>query len=683
MKLQIYLADLTHIGTGVASEAFPINIGLVASYAKKILGKDIEVSLFKNPLELLDALNEAPPHVLGCSNYNWNCNLSYYFTELAKSIDPGILTVWGGTNYPFEMPQQEQFLRVRPKIDLHIFYEGEIAFVNILRKMLSLSNRNKIFLEPIEGCQFISPEDGSLVSGEMLPRICDLDSIPSPYVTGLLDKFFDGIMSPLVETARGCPFACNFCNAGNDYFNSVYKFSNDYVRDELTYIAQRSAKVGVNHVTFADNNFGMIPRDSKTAGLIFNLQQNYGWPKTMTVWTGKNSKQRVIEVTRILGGTLNISMAVQSMDNNVLKNIERDNIRLDDYRAIASELAEEGRPQFADVIMLLPGETLESQIKGFEILMETKVDRILGYNLTMLHGTPYKDSRAFLNEYEYVTKFRLVVRNFSKIEEDLVFDVEEVAVTSRDMSFGDYIEARRYLFIVDLCLNSGIFKPLLQYLKLNQIKVSDWIRKIYTFQNCFPAGVMEIFDSFERETTDELWDSQEDLAAYYSDPKVYRDLMEGKCGGNVLYKHRVWMYSQCLELWVKTALQFAEELLAPTGALAENNRDELDSLRRFLIAQASGCYSIDEVGITFTEEMNYDILQWLKDSARAPLKNFKTNETISLLFYFDDNEIQVFREDLERFGADLCGIIKLLQRRYGKLPLRSVKYAEKLVIGTA
>ena len=35
MKLRIYLADLTHTGLGTATEAFPLNIGLVASYCLK------------------------------------------------------------------------------------------------------------------------------------------------------------------------------------------------------------------------------------------------------------------------------------------------------------------------------------------------------------------------------------------------------------------------------------------------------------------------------------------------------------------------------------------------------------------------------------------------------------------------------------------------------------------------
>src|SRR4051812_6648139 len=112
------------MGKGVATEAFPLNIGLVASFARKKFGNDIELFLFKYPDELRSAILERAPHILACSNYTWNFNLSYYFCRMAKALDRGILTVFGGTNYPFTQDQQQNFLVNHPALDLHIFYEG-------------------------------------------------------------------------------------------------------------------------------------------------------------------------------------------------------------------------------------------------------------------------------------------------------------------------------------------------------------------------------------------------------------------------------------------------------------------------------------------------------------------------------------------------------------------------------
>ena len=46
MPIKIYLADLSHVGSGLANETYPLNIGLVASYARKTFGREIEVTLF-------------------------------------------------------------------------------------------------------------------------------------------------------------------------------------------------------------------------------------------------------------------------------------------------------------------------------------------------------------------------------------------------------------------------------------------------------------------------------------------------------------------------------------------------------------------------------------------------------------------------------------------------------------
>jgi len=51
-------------------------------------------------------------------------------------------------------------------------------------------------------------------------RIKDLDEIPSPYLTGVLDKFFDGKLAPFIETNRGCPFTCSFAIQAQTIFIS-------------------------------------------------------------------------------------------------------------------------------------------------------------------------------------------------------------------------------------------------------------------------------------------------------------------------------------------------------------------------------------------------------------------------------------------------------------------------------
>ena len=675
--LRVYLADLTHVGNGIATEGFPLNIGLLSSHAKQRFGQEVDIELFKYPQDLREALIDRPPHLLGCSNYVWNSNLSYYFCSMAKSIDPKMITVFGGTNYPFDNRSQEKFLRKRPDVNFHVYYEGEISFSNILERALSVSDPYRVFDEPIAGSQFISPDSGQFLSGPPVPRIKNLDSVPSPYVSGLLDKFFDGHLTPLVETARGCPFTCNFCNAYHEYFTKVNKFSDDYVREELTYIAKRASATGVSHVTILDNNFGMIPRDWSTAQLFASLKTDYGWPMSISAWTGKNAKERVIDVTKVLGETLSISMSVQSMDATVLKNIGRQNIRGEDYREISDNLSAQGRPQHAEIIMPLPGETFATHIKGLNELLDTNVSKVLSYTLQVLHGTPYKDDENFRREHGYVTKFRIVPLDFSQFDDDRIFDVEEVGVATNAFSFDEYIEARKYLLVTDLCFSSGVFDPLKKYLASRNIRNSDLAQYIYARIDQLPSELAEIFQSFASETEEELWDTEEELVEFYSQPKNYEKLVNYDAGGNVLFKHRIWTLTKQSQKWADEVFNHALSLAIEGADETERSaiQRELSSLKSYVLLTVSGALSPDGIQSPIDHGFEYDIPAWLKVDRKAMLGEYAMAATVPLRFHLSSDAVAVLNDGFERYGTDVAGLTKLIQRVAGVSLMRDVSYS--------
>ena len=76
-KLIIFLADLTHAGVRIATENIPLNIGLLASYALKKFGSDVEIKLFKYPDKLFAAIRDGKYDLFAASTYIWNNNVSY------------------------------------------------------------------------------------------------------------------------------------------------------------------------------------------------------------------------------------------------------------------------------------------------------------------------------------------------------------------------------------------------------------------------------------------------------------------------------------------------------------------------------------------------------------------------------------------------------------------------------
>ena len=73
---------------------------------------------------------------------------------------------------------------------------------------------------------------------------------------GIFDEFLaNKHFQPLLETNRGCPYSCTFCQQGETYYSRMYFKSIEFVTCELDYIAERvDSDAGLYLV---DSNWGM------------------------------------------------------------------------------------------------------------------------------------------------------------------------------------------------------------------------------------------------------------------------------------------------------------------------------------------------------------------------------------------------------------------------------------------
>ena len=150
-----------------------------------------------------------------------------------------------------------------------------------------------------------------------------------------LDKFFDGKLTPFIETNRGCPFKCSFCHTGADYFHKLNKFSQDRVKAEIEYVGKKAGALGITNLHLADVNFGMYPQDNITCEMLLESKRKYQWPLALMTTTGKNSKERIMQITEKLGNIFEVTMSMQSMSESVLDNINRANIKLSHMVAVS------------------------------------------------------------------------------------------------------------------------------------------------------------------------------------------------------------------------------------------------------------------------------------------------------------------------------------------------------------
>ncbi|HLB57610.1 MAG TPA: cobalamin-dependent protein, partial [Gammaproteobacteria bacterium] len=480
MTIKISFSDLTHTGQLVSANTFPLGMAMVAAYAKKILGDQIDMQLFKYPEDLSQYLEHHTPKIACFSLFAWNNHLSHEYARRLKDADPNTIIVFGGPNWPNDAEDQEKFLKKWYAADFCVEGEGEFAFVSLFNILKEHDfDAKKIKTNRIKLPNTTYLVDNELIKGPVLPRIVDLDEIPSVFEHGLSDKFFDKHLIPMIQTARGCPYSCTFCHEGSLYFNKTRRFSQDRVEWELNYISER---VIVPDFIIVDLNFGLFKEDVETAEYMAKMQEKYDWPKFVTIATAKNHKQRVLEISKILHGSLPPGAAVQSTDPEVLKIIKRKNLPMEAVVEVAKTAETDGAASFSEIILCLPGDSKRAYFKSVRDVIDAGFTLVRTYQFMLLAGTE-AGGVAARKEFEYDTRFRVKPMNFGiytfRGEHFPSAEIEEICVGNKTMPYSDYRLCREMSLTIEIFNNNGIFYDFVQFLDRMGISRADFLMKIH------------------------------------------------------------------------------------------------------------------------------------------------------------------------------------------------------------
>jgi tRNA A37 methylthiotransferase MiaB len=298
--------------------------------------------------------------VIGFSTYVWNKNYNYALAARLKQLNPSAVLIFGGPEVP--VTAADIFKR-HPFMDYVICGEGEIIFANLL---LALTNGR----DPESVAGLLINDQGRVIKTEAAERISDLDQIPSPYLLGLFDRIMAENpaveWNATIETNRGCPYACTFCDWGSLTYSKVKKFNLERVFAEIDWVGRK----GCGFVSLTDANFGQfVERDNLIADQLLATQHRYDAPSTFSVTWAKNQRPEVIDIVEklIKSPKFNqgLTVSVQSMNLDVLENIKRRNLGQHLIEEIFARCDQRNIPVYTEVIMGLPGETLETWRDGF------------------------------------------------------------------------------------------------------------------------------------------------------------------------------------------------------------------------------------------------------------------------------------------------------------------------------
>lgn len=510
----VYLADLGYVRLGQEWTIIPVplNVAYIAAFLHKMRPGAFDITIFKNPLALLDAIDRRPPAIAAFSNYIWNKNLQLECARHLKRVAPGCITVMGGPNYHFKDPVWlERFVRAHPQIDFHIEGEGEVKFYNLAACVLE----HGVDLEAVKranpaGVTFVDAADGHLVSNDLSApgawasldglqldlkagRLMDLNDIPSPYLTGVLDEFLaDPNYCPIVETNRGCPYECTFCNWGDMGKSRSSKFAQDRVEDELRYIAAHNVST-TPFLYVGDANFGLFERDVAFARLLRELRDTHGYPRNVYLYYAKNSSEKVVRIAEILKGMTRINLSRQTQNPEVLSNIKRSNISIDTFSRLTELAKHLGVESFVELIYGLPGESKESFFAGVKAIMRQHVDGLHLFPAMLLDGSEM-GTAVSREHFGIKGEFRRIDGCAGQYGPVAAMEFEEIITETSVMSREDYFEIRLFHFFQTLFLDTKLYRD--AETLIGGALLFDLIEDVIAHRQLAPSAVRTLIDEF-------------------------------------------------------------------------------------------------------------------------------------------------------------------------------------------
>lgn len=490
-------------GPGGIAAYLPYSVGILWSYSltNQFIKNNLELDRLVYKRESIKelAIELAKNDIVAFSTYVWNRNYNFTLAQKIKEINPNVFIVFGGPEPPITNPNI--FLDIIPFCDVVVRGEGEYIFTSLLEKYIKnedYSNDSGLLIN-------LNGECKNTGAGE---RINELDSVPSPYLSGVFDKILplEKEWNAVIETNRGCPYKCTFCDWGSLTYSKVKKFNLTRVFHEIQWMSEN--KIG--YMDVADANFGIfIERDNMIVDKLIEVQTNNGYPyRTGWSWA-KNQQSEVVGIAKklIKSGHFNngLTISLQSMDENTLKTIKRSNMGINKINEIFAECRKDGVPLNVELILGLPGETLQTWENTMYGVFEVgQHDSVEVWQAQILENAEMNLSQRDL----YNIKGQKVLDYFPNGLDNEAPEFSEIVTSTSTMNLDEMVEGYKLSWFL-ITWHTGGFS---QY-------VSRFLRK---YSNVSYSEFYKGFREFLQ--TDEFWKSEENeidtiVKSWYLDGK--------------------------------------------------------------------------------------------------------------------------------------------------------------------
>ena len=434
---------------------FPYAVGSLVAYAfsDEEVKKEYSFEGFvykREDIEVVVARMDNP-FLVGFSCYVWNYEYNKALAKAIKEKFPECRILFGGhqINHKSEVVTAGY-------VDYIIQGEGEEGFRGLL---LYLCGRKDI--ESIPNLVYKNDEGKIVVNETSLAFVQRV----SPYTEGWFDKLVEEEelkFSAVLETNRGCPNSCAFCDWGN-IKSKIKNFDIELIKAEIDWLSQKK----IEYCYCADSNFGLFPRDIEIVDYVIEKYKQTGYPEKFQACYSKTNPERVFDINKRLndsGLSKGATLSFQSFNQQALDNICRKNMPIENFRKLMSMYNSNNIPAYSELILGLPGETYESFKNGIELLLESGQHMMMNFfNCEIL-------SNSIMGDPEYIKKYGI---KYATIEQqqyhivahkDAIPEYSRIVVATNTLTEEEWVECNILHVLVRAFHNLGLLQCFAIYL---------------------------------------------------------------------------------------------------------------------------------------------------------------------------------------------------------------------------
>lgn len=477
-KKKAYLVQIGYLQEN--STSLPYAAGTLMAYSKSIASIN-EAYEFEDIIFIRDEIEKtveqiSDPFIVGLSCYVWNFEYNKALAAAIKKKYPHCYIVFGGHH----VSAGGDLLKECNYIDFLIHGEGEEVFALLLTAL-----DEKTGLEQVPN---LSYTHGEKIINTPFKRMDGCD-YPSAYLSGcfdgILEKNKDVTFHMLIETNRGCPFGCTYCDWGR-LKQPVKFFSLERIFSELEW----ACKHKIDFLGLTDANFGMYERDERIAQYIVNKHNEAGCFHALQASFSKGDSKRVFRIARLLndcGMNKGVTLSFQTLVPEVMENIGRSNVSIDDYAKMMKLYNKNGIATYSELILGLPGETYESFVSGIDVLLNAGQHAcIYIHNCEFLPCSSMAD-KGYVKRFDIKTsKIPLNQPHRDVMCNDDISEFSRIITHTNTMNEDDWVNMNLYSVIIQCFHFGGLLRFMSVYLHyIKGIKYSVFYSEFmnYVFTN--------------------------------------------------------------------------------------------------------------------------------------------------------------------------------------------------------